>query len=334
MKKRRFLQALVAGGAVTLVSNRTLQPRLGTNRITALQNPESSVVPVVEPPIESPSGLIIDQAEPEPQLLVLEDTVMEDGFKHTERDLDLNDLADEEVDDYLTKIRNFDADFLTDIYLPESKRLLLASTVARLERVQSYVGHGNFNLLGFDEMLFFARNYEAIGPFEKAELDFLEEIFFADANRYGFFGEKVTPDLTTRIPIRNVQKIEGSGHYLLKGASLNLYNQIRNDVGPQLLLTSGIRNVVKQMHLFLAKTLQSNLNLSKASRSLAPPGHSFHCIGDFDVGKIGLGELNFTEDFSHTDEFRRMVSLGYIDIRYTDTNEFGVRYEPWHIKIV
>lgn len=284
--------------------------------------------------MQSPSGLIIDQAPPEPEIIVFEEAVMEDGFKHTERDLDLNDLADDEVDDYLIKIRNFDADFLTDIYLPESRRVLLNSTVARLERVQDYVGHGNFNLLGFDEMLFFARNYQEIGAFEKVELDFLEEIFFADANQYGFFGEKVTPDLTPRIPIRDVEKIEGSGHYLLKGASLNLYHQIRNDVGSQLLLTSGLRNVVKQMHLFLAKTQQSNLNLSKASRSLAPPGHSFHCIGDFDVGKIGLGELNFTEDLSLTDEFKRMVSLGYIDIRYTDTNEFVVRYEPWHIKIV
>lgn len=95
---------------------------------------------------------------------MFEEAMMEDGFKHTERDLDLHDLNDEEVDDYLIKIRNFDADFLTDIYLPESRRLLLNSTVARLERVQNYVGHGNFNLLGFDEMLFFARNYQEIGP--------------------------------------------------------------------------------------------------------------------------------------------------------------------------
>ena len=47
--------------------------------------------------------------------------------------------------------------------------------------------------------------------------------------------------------------------------------------------------MVKQMHLFLAKPRQSNGNLSKASSSLAPPGYSFHGIGDFDVGKIGLG---------------------------------------------
>tara|TARA_R110000824_G_scaffold288508_2_gene476638 strand:- start:220633 stop:221640 length:1008 start_codon:yes stop_codon:yes gene_type:complete len=333
MKKRRFLQALIAGGAISLVSSRSLQPRLGENRILVTQDPESTILPVVEPAIiESPSGLIIDQSPPDPGAIILEETVLEDGFKHTERDIDLNDLDDGEVDEYLSKIRNFDADFKNDIYLPLDKKFLLDSTVSRLERVQNYVGHGNFNLLGFDEMLFFARNYPAIGAFEKDELDFLEQIYFADANQYGFFGEKVTPELTTRIPIRNVVKIHGSGHYLLRGASYNLYQQIKRDVGQELLLTSGIRNVVKQMHLFLAKTQQSNLNLSKASRSLAPPGHSFHCIGDFDVGKIGLGELNFTEDFSRTTEFRQMVSLGYIDIRYTDTNQYGVRYEPWHIK--
>lgn len=77
--------------------------------------------------------------------------------------------------------------------MPAAKRELLSRTINRLERVQDYVGHGNFNLIGFDEMLFFARNYESIGAFEKSELDFLEEIFFADANQYGFFGEKVTP---------------------------------------------------------------------------------------------------------------------------------------------
>ena len=247
--------------------------------------------------------------------------------------MDLNDLEDKEIGDYLSKIRNFDADFSNDIYLPTEKKTLLTNTINRLERVQTYVGHGNFNLIGFDEMLFFARNYSEIEDFEKAELDLLEEIFFTDANQYGFFGEKVTPELTSRIPIPDVVKIHGSGHYLLKGSSYNLYEQIRQDVGKQLLLTSGIINVVKKMHLFLGKALQSDLNLSKASRSLAPPGHSFHCIGDFDVGKIGLGELNFTEDFSRTEEFRRMVNLGYIDIRYTDTNLYGVRYEPWHIKI-
>lgn len=193
-KKRRFLQALVAGGAVSLVSTRSLQSRLSENRVLVTQDPNSTIVPVVEPtPVESPSGLIIDQSPPEPAAIILEETVLEKGFKHTERDVDLNDLEDKEIDEYLAKIRNFDANFNNDIYLPAAKRELLSRTINRLERVQDYVGHGNFNLIGFDEMLFFARNYESIGAFEKSELDFLEEIFFADANQYGFFGEKVTP---------------------------------------------------------------------------------------------------------------------------------------------
>src|SRR5690606_36922149 len=104
----------------------------------------------------------------------------------------------------------------TDIYLDIEKQALLVSVTERLDRVQAYVGHGNFNLIGFDETLFFARNYDTIGAFTQPELDFLEEIFFADAHQYGFFGEKVTPELTTRIPIRDVVKIAGSGHYLRK----------------------------------------------------------------------------------------------------------------------
>jgi len=262
---------------------------------------------------------------------------LQQGFKHTEREVDvagIESLEESEVDFYLQKIRNFDGDFPGDVYLSEINQLLLQPTIERLERVQRFIGHGNFNLIGFDEMLYFARNYEEIGAFDPAELAFLEEVFFNDATDYGFFGEKVTPELTHRILQNDLEKIEGSGHYLLKGESLNQYNLIHRDVGNNLLLTSGIRNVVKQMHLFLAKTRQSNGNLAKASRSLAPPGYSFHGVGDFDVGKIGLGEANFTADFSNTDEFRRLITLGYVDIRYTDTNRYGVRYEPWHIKII
>lgn len=155
-EKRRFLQALVAGGAVSLVSTRSLQTRLGDNRVLVTQDPGSTVVPVVEPTVfESPSGMIIDQSQPEPEAVILEETLLEEGFKHTERDIDLNDLEDTEIDEYLAKIRNFDADFNNDIYLPPEKRTLLINTISRLERVQNYVDHSNFNLIGFDEMLFF-----------------------------------------------------------------------------------------------------------------------------------------------------------------------------------
>jgi len=106
-----------------------------------------------------------------------------------------------------------------------------------------------------------------------------------------------------------------------------------SDIGDTITLTSGVRSVVKQMHLFLRKASKYEGNLSLASRSLAPPGYSFHGIGDFDVGHIKLGEQNFTDAFAKTDEFKKLIDLGYINIRYLMDNELGVRFEPWHIKV-
>ena len=330
MKKRNFLQALLAAGGMTLVAGRTAK--------NSTDLPPALPAPALEPAAAALEDMPSSVAQEELQLVALQESELHPAYRHIEREVKIDQLteanAEQVVTDYLEKIRNFDANFKGDIFITESQRQLLQPTLARIDRVLDYVGYANFNLLGFDEMLFFARNYPGIGPFEKVEIAFLEEIFYADATAYGFFGEKVAPDINHRIAQRDVEKIEGSGHYLLKGDSLKHFQQIRKDVGPDLLLTSGIRNNVKQMHLFLAKAVQAEGNLSRASRSLAPPGHSFHSSGDFDVGKTGLGELNFTADFSHTEEFVRLIRLGYVDIRYTDDNKFGVRYEPWHIKLV
>lgn len=247
--------------------------------------------------------------------------------------LEIDQLDDVQVAQYLTKIRNFDAIFASDIYLDPRYETLLLKTAQHLKRVESYIGHGNFNLMSFDDMIKAGRAFPQIGQFDAAELNFLEEIFFANPNRYGFFGKKISRDITDFIPKKDVAKISNSGHFLLKGESLNLYDQIRKDVGDQVILTSGVRGNVKQMHLFLAKAIEAEGNLSRASRSLAPPGHSYHGIGDFDIGKIGLGERNFTSDFSSTAEYKRIATLGYVDIRYPTDNLFGVRFEPWHIKL-
>ena len=241
-------------------------------------------------------------------------------------------LTDNQVSEYLRKIRNFDAIFASDIYLDPKYEQVLLKTTRHLARVESYIGHGNFNLMSFDEMLQSGRNFSRIGAFEADELNFLEEIFFANPHRYGFFGKKISLEITDAIPKKDVAKIPDSGHFLLKGESLNLYEKMKADVG-QIILTSGVRSNVKQMHLFLAKTIEANGNLSRASRSLAPPGHSYHGVGDFDIGKIGFGERNFTADFSSTEEYKRIARLGYVDIRYPTDNLFGVRFEPWHIKI-
>jgi len=241
---------------------------------------------------------------------------------------------DQHIKDSLQKIRDFDKTYADDIFLDAAQLSLLESTAERLIRVQRLVGYANFSLLGLDEAIKYARHYSRVGQFTKQELAFIESIFFEDATRYGFLGNKVITELTARIPDRDTIKMTGTGHYIFKGEPLKMYNKIRQDVGPSIVLTSGIRSVVKQIHLFLAKAITTNGNLSQASRSLAPPGHSYHGVGDFDVGKVGFGASNFTEAFAATDEYKRLSDLGYIMIRYTESNPFGVRFEPWHIKVV
>lgn len=234
----------------------------------------------------------------------------------------------------LDKVRFFENEFHDDVYLPKDQRRILLSVALRLGRTQKIVGHGNFNVLGFDEAIRFGRKYSKIGRFTDEELAFMEMIFETQASEYGFFGEKVSGSLTDRIAKKDIVKVPYSGHYLFAGDSLNYYNKLKKDVGKNIILTSGIRSNVKQMMLFLNKAVESEFNLSKASRSLAPPGHSFHGIGDFDVGRIGWGAKNFTDQFAQTREFKTMEDLGYVQIRYTTDNRLGVRYEPWHIKVV
>jgi hypothetical protein len=221
-----------------------------------------------------------------------------------------------------------------DIILGSSQRATFDSTLARLRRLQNYVGYGNFNIIGWDESLKLARAHDSIGAFGHDELELIEELFFTNAATLGFYGDKVVSDLSATIAQRDIDKVPGTGHFLFKGASTDTYNQIRRDLGDSVILTSGIRSVVKQIYLFMNKAEQVDGNLSLASYSLAPPGHSYHAVGDFDVGKKGFGVRNFSEAFAHTDEFRRLIDLGYLHIRYPQQNPFGVRYEPWHIKVV
>ncbi len=235
--------------------------------------------------------------------------------------------------DPLHKIRDFDRTYPDDFHLDPSRWDLLVSTAARLERAVRVIGHGHFNLLSFDHLLRYAARYEKIGAFSRAELDFLDEIFYSDAARYGFYGPKVLRRQSATFAARDVKKIPATGHYLLRGEPLRKYERIRRDLGDGIFLTSGIRNVVKQYQLFLSKAVRTGGNLSQASRSLAPPGYSFHAVGDFDVGRSGFGLKNFSAEFAETPEYRRLIDLGYVDIRYTETNPFGVRHEPWHIKI-
>ncbi|MFC1859362.1 D-alanyl-D-alanine carboxypeptidase family protein [Thermodesulfobacteriota bacterium] len=240
---------------------------------------------------------------------------------------------DDHLKDYLHKMRAFDQHHPEDIYLDKEQRSLFRTILKRFDRLQQIVGHGNFHLLNFDDALAISGNYSRVGRFSKAELELLEMIFYNEASGYGFWGEKPLKRLSDKIPKSKAVKIPRTGNYLFEGPAFETYQKIKNKLGDPVILTSGIRSIIKQLHLFLKKTYASEYNLSMASRSLAPPGYSYHGIGDFDVGQIGFGVDNFTERFTATAVCRKLEDLGYISLRYRKGNLLGVRFEPWHIKV-
>jgi len=240
---------------------------------------------------------------------------------------------DDELKDYLHKIQNFNNPHEDDVLVDSNLYNTFESTVMRLRRLQQLAGHGNFHILSFTDGLSLARHYSKVGKFTKPELKFMEIIFYEEGQRYGFWGQKPLKAITDRVKKNDVVKIPHSGNFLYKERSIEIYERIKKELGEQVVLTSGIRGVMKQFLLFLNKTYKSNGNLSLASRSLAPPGYSFHGNGDFDVGQAGFGAFNFTERFTETEVFKRLSELGYLKLRYPRDNQLGVRYEPWHIKI-
>ncbi len=243
------------------------------------------------------------------------------------------DSYDNHIKDYLHKMYHFDKPNKEDIYLNQNQLKILQTTIHRLKRLQKFVGHGNFCLFDFDNALKIARNYIDVGSFTKEELDFLELIFYSNGAVYGFLGQKPLANLTDRIQTHNVVKIPHTGNYLYKGLPLETYKKITKDIGELVTLTSGLRGITKQFLLFLNKAGSNKGNLSMASRSLAPPGYSYHGIGDFDVGQIGFGHANFSKRFTQTKVYEKLKDLGYISIRYPQENLIGVRFEPWHIRI-
>ena len=221
-----------------------------------------------------------------------------------------------------------------DIFIGDNEQFDFASVRKKLKLVQRYVGYGNFNVLSFDELIAIARRAPNIKRFTKSELDFMENTFYINPSQYGFYGEKVSQNLTDRINKKDIIKIPRTGHYLFRGKPEQTYYEMKKDIGDTLTLTSGVRSVVKQMKLYLDKIYTTHGNITKASKSLAPPAYTYHSIADFDVGKKGFGYDNFTARFALTKEFSQMRKLSYIEMRYTINNKDGVRYEPWHIKVI
>jgi len=219
--------------------------------------------------------------------------------------------------------------FVEDRYLDSFNSIRI-----KLKLVQNHVGYGNFNIIGFDEMLKIAKYSNKIESFNSLELEFLESIFYYDPSSHGFYGERISQNITQIINKKEIIKIPRTGHYLFKGEPKETYQRMKDDIGDSLTLTSGVRSIVKQTKLFLDKIHSVEGNISIASKSLAPPAFTYHSIADFDVGKKGFGHANFTSRFALTQEFLKMRKLKYIDMRYTINNKDGVRYEPWHVKVI
>ncbi len=219
-------------------------------------------------------------------------------------------------------------------YLTRDEFSTLIKLNNRLKKIKRYVGFANFNLLSYEDALFYARNYIKIGSFSKKEIDLMEQLFYEDPNKYGFHGSTTCVNINNKISLKHVKKIPHTGHYLFDSKPLNDYKSLKKDVGNNLILTSGVRNVIKQLSLYVDKIYRTNGNMTKASLSIAPPAYSYHTISDFDVGKKGLGYKNFTNDFAQTREFEKMVNLDYIGMRYDKNNKDGVRYEPWHVEVI
>ena len=221
-----------------------------------------------------------------------------------------------------------------DIYLNSDEWALLVSVNKRLKRLKNYIGFANFNIISFNDMLFYARNYHKIGAFTKKEIALIERFFYENPSEYGFYGQKTCYDINNKVHRKDVEKIPYTGHYIFKGKALGDYKSLRKDVGKTLILTSGVRNVVKQLSLYVNKIYNCGGNMTKASISIAPPAYSYHSISDFDVGRKGWGYKNFTADFASTYEFSKMTKLDYIGMRYNKNNKDGVRFEPWHVEVI
>ena len=324
----------------------------------------------------------------------------------------------------LRKIKDPDTNYPNDIWATPEQMILIYSCYNKLSKVQSLAGYSNFNYIDLPTVTYFARQQRNTGnhlggkrertlPFTKLEEQFMDQIFAIDAKIYGFYGERVIYEKNYRVNPKKL--LSADGHFLRKGEAHSKYLRIKEQVNGELSrsrssvskldmqVTSGIRNIPKQMRLFFRKAVRLTqvprqsevnvidfksgtshsvhvhdlkkewhridadiarlkgqcfpeilkrnerkafvldkgfhlINLSAASRSLAPPGYSWHAQHDFDIG-LRSGKLkpyNFRKEFITTPLFVTLFSQGFIhlrDLRYRQDNELGVRFEPWHIRV-
>jgi D-alanyl-D-alanine carboxypeptidase len=212
--------------------------------------------------------------------------------------------------------------------LPEWPLARLRALARRLEAVQGVIGHGRFNLVSFDDVRAAAPR-TAAGALTAAETAEFEALLALDARRIGFLGKRVVTQLSYRLPANLVDV--GRGQHVFAEANA-LFVRARAAVGEQLIVTSGARGIPKQMLVFIGSALRAGL-VARRVHSVAPPGYSYHAVGDIDVGDRRLGGTNFTEAFAQSETYRKLAALPYIRFRYPPGNPFGVQFEPWHLEV-
>jgi hypothetical protein len=226
---------------------------------------------------------------------------------------------------YMKKMSRPDIPDSHDLYVRSSEREVFNSAYKKLSGLLYKVGYVKFSALDISQA-------SAMVSFSSDELDYLKKLFTFDASNYGFYGDKPLTNFEARIQTSNLT--QANGILCFDGKTLNKFKKIKEIIGDDVYMTSGIRSVVKQTYLFMYKTRQCDYNLSMASRTVAPPGYSYHGVGDFDIGskKLSLTQ-NFTDRFADTDVFKQAAKDGFISLRYGLENKLGVRYEPWHVKV-
>ncbi|MCP4670355.1 MAG: hypothetical protein GY857_03505, partial [Desulfobacula sp.] len=157
---------------------------------------------------------------------------------------------DSHIKDQLSIKRHFNKNYGEDIFIDKNLLTLLEISVNRLKRVQRIVGYGNFCLLDFDDAIKIGKSYSKVGAFTKRELDFFEMIFYSKGQEYGFMGKKPIQTITGKIVKRDIKKIPHTGNYLYRGKPVATYTDIKKRLGSDVILTSGVRSIMKQFLLF------------------------------------------------------------------------------------
>ncbi|MBX2810051.1 MAG: hypothetical protein KTR20_15640, partial [Cellvibrionaceae bacterium] len=248
MQRRQVITGLMGLTSIAMVSqwNSTQQVLSGARRSypLPLELPLSEPLEALDPPVDREQPITAQTA-----VASMDSNRGQTPSVHSPMDKPVNKSID------------FARDYADDLFVSAEDAGVLLSVFSRLQRVQNTIGYGHFNIVGFDQALAYAKRYSAVGEFTSQELTFIEKLFATNAHTYGFYGDKVSPQLTQVIKKADTVKIPVSGHYLFQNASLAYYQKLRKEVGESIILTSGIRGNVKQLYLFIAKAVSVKGNL-------------------------------------------------------------------------